>query len=802
MFKSKEEFKKEFAERLSMTYGQDLNESDVTERYNVLGSMVRDYSCKLWRGTKEKIEKDEKRSLIYFSMEFLIGRLLVNNMQNLGIYEVAKDGLNEMGFDIHELEEVESDAGLGNGGLGRLAACFLDSIASLGYPGNGNCIRYEYGFFKQKLVDGKQTEIPDQWLTNGNVWEVRKPKHAVEVMFGGYPETYFDDNDQPHIRTVDPIYITAMPYDVSVVGYRNNVTNTLRLWSAEPSSQHLPENIEFQEYLTDLKRISHGLYPNDSTEDGRLLRLKQQYFLVSAGLQSACRAHYRRYGTFSNFAEKYVFQLNDTHPILAIPELMRIMMDDYNTSWDEAWTQIQKSMAYTNHTVLQEALEKWPIHHVQRLLPRCYMIIEEINRRFNNFLTSINVDENTRRSVAIIKDGMLHMANLAIYAGFSVNGVAALHTKILKENTFKDFYGIFPDKFNNKTNGVTHRRWLLNANPELANLITSKIGDGWILNADELEKLADFADDKELQDAFLEMKSNCKGKFAKLVKKMTDIDLDTNTIFDTQIKRLHAYKRQLMNIFRIMIQYNRMKNDPTYRIIPHTYIFGAKAAPSYYYAKKIIELILDVARIVNNDEETNKYLKVVFIENYGVSLAECIIPATDISEQISTAGKEASGTSNMKFMMNGALTLGTLDGANVEIAERVGDEHCQIFGLKDYEVEKMKLESSYNPWDVYNSNAEVKELLDSLLTGKWSEGDKEKYRVIFDEIMYRGDEYFVLKDLPSYMEASDVLSNKYNDKRAWAKSAIINIAKSGTFSSDRTIHQYVDEIWHLKKVND
>lgn len=800
IFQNKEVFKNEFEKRLAVIYGNNVQTSDITERFNILGGMVRDYASPDWRSTRDAIQKNEQRQLIYFSMEFLIGRLLVNNMMNLGIYQVAKEGLEELGLNIHELEETESDAGLGNGGLGRLAACFLDSIASLGYPGSGNCIRYEYGFFKQKITQGHQTEVPDQWLSNGNVWEIRKPKHAVEVKFYGRAETYQDEDGRVRSRTIDAVCVKAVPYDVSVVGYHNHVANTLRLWSAEPSEENIPQNQKFSDYLTTLRELCHGLYPDDSTEHGKILRLRQQYFLVSAGLQSAIRGHLRQYRTLDNFADKYVFQLNDTHPILAIPELMRLLMDEYHYGWDDAWKQVQKCMAYTNHTIMAEALEKWPVHYVQQLIPRCYMIIEEINRRFQIFLSAKGFSDDRRRNVSIIKEGMIHMTNLAIYACYSINGVAALHTKILEENTFRDFYELFPEKFNNKTNGVTHRRWFLYANPRLAEEVTNKIGETWILHPEHLEDLMAHVDDEDLQGKFLEIKQENKEKLALFIKEHYDIDVDSHSIFDVQIKRLHAYKRQLMNVFHIMSLYFKMKENPAYRITPHTFIFGAKAAPSYAYAKKIIELILDVARVVNNDPEISPYMKVVFMENYGVSLAELIIPAADISEQISTAGKEASGTSNMKFMMNGAITLGTLDGANVEIAERVGDDNCVIFGLKDYEVNQLRWTGTYNPWDMYNSNPMIKRVMDSLLTGEWAEDDKDKYRMIFDEIMYRSDEYFILKDVEAYSEAFNRIVTMYSDRMSWAKKCLINIAKSGYFSSDRTIEQYAKEIWHIEKI--
>lgn len=800
MFNNKEEFKLDYEKRLVEKYGRGVHESHITERYDVLGTMVRDYAALNWRKTRENILGNNRKQLIYFSMEFLIGRLLVNNMMNLGIYEVARDGLADIGIDIHQLEEQESDAGLGNGGLGRLAACFLDSIATLSIPGHGNCIRYEYGFFRQKIQNGRQTEVPDQWLVNGNVWEVRKPKHSVEVKFYGNAETYLKPDGNYSIRTVNAVHVKAVPYDISVIGYQNNIANTLRLWSAEPSEENLPTNQKFEDYLTTLKELCHGLYPDDSTEHGKLLRLRQQYFLVSAGLQSAIRGHFRKYGTLKNFKDKFVFQLNDTHPILSIPELMRIMMDDYGISWDDAWDQVTHCMAYTNHTIMAEALEKWPIQYVQQLIPRCYMIIEEIHRRANIFYTERKVSDDAKRNIAIIKDGMIHMTNLAIYTGYSINGVAALHTDILKKNTFRDFYAIFPEKFNNKTNGVTHRRWLVYSNPGLTNLINSKIGDGWIKHMDEIEKLVGHIDDKKLQKDFLDVKLENKVRLAEYIKKHHGIDVDVHSIFDVQIKRLHAYKRQLMNVFKIIYLYNKMKDDKSFRIYPHTYIFGAKAAPSYVFAKKIIELINSVARVINNDPEISPFMKVVFIENYGVSSAEIIIPAADVSEQISTAGKEASGTGNMKFMMNGALTLGTLDGANVEIAERVGEDHCVIFGLKTAEVDLIHNTGSHNPWDVYHQDKEIKRILDSMINGTWSNGDDDRFRLIFDEVMYRNDEYLILKDLHPYIEASARMDRIYENKEQWAKSCLVNIAKSGYFSTDRTIEQYNNDIWHLEKL--
>ena len=799
MFENKQQFKEEYARRLVERYGVSVENSHISERYTVLGEMVRDYANVDWGRTHDKTI-DSKRTLIYFSMEFLIGRLLVNNLQNMGIYDIVKDGLADYGINIHELEEQESDAGLGNGGLGRLAACFLDSIASLGYVGHGNCIRYGYGFFRQKIVKGKQVELPDQWLTNGNAWEVRRAKYAVEVKLYGTPETYLKPDGTYGIRTANTLNVRAVPYDVPVVGYRNHVTNTLRLWNAEPTSDPLPKGVSFKEYCNGLEELCHGLYPDDSTEEGRILRLRQQYFLVSAGLQSTLCSYYRHHGTLKGIHEQYVFQLNDTHPILAIPEMMRIMMDEYNMGWDEAWEEVTQSMAFTNHTVMPEALEKWPVRYVQDLIPRVFMIIEEINRRFSLEMAANNVPNDARYQMSIIKDGQIHMCNLAIYTSFSVNGVAALHTEILKSITFKDFYNYMPNKFNNKTNGVTHRRWLVNANPKLANLISTYIGEDWITNMDLIKNFEKYQDDETVLKDLGNIKLANKMALAKYIKENNGIDVDINSIFDVQIKRLHAYKRQLLNIFHVIYLYQRMKEDPTFRIYPHTYIFGAKAAPSYVYAKKIIELILAVAEVINNDEETNKYLKVVFIENYGVTLAELIIPATDVSEQISTAGKEASGTSNMKLMMNGAITLGTMDGANIEIVQRGGKENNVIFGLTAEEVEQHYLKGDYNPWDIYNNDHRIKGVLDSLFNGPWSGFRHDKFTIIFDEIMNKHDEYFILADFDAYVKAQEKIQELYQDKMHWNKMCLMNIANSSFFTSDRTIKSYAEEIWHLEKV--
>ncbi|MCQ2796351.1 MAG: glycogen/starch/alpha-glucan phosphorylase [Bacilli bacterium] len=802
MFTNKESFKKEFALRLARKYGRDVTTSHITERYDILGEMVRDYAGNQYRITHDTIVKRKQKQLVYFSMEFLIGRLLVNNMQNLGIYEVAKKGLDELGINIHELEERESDAGLGNGGLGRLAACFLDSIASLGYPGHGNCLRFEFGFFRQKLDKGYQKELPDQWLTNGYVFEVRKPKHAVTVNFYGYQEMYTKSDGKFAMKTGGAIPVLAMPYDVSIVGYRNGVTNTLRMWQALPSSELLPDGTDFNHYLYELNEICHNLYPDDSTEEGKMLRLKQEYFLVSAGLQSVIKGHLRQYKNLDNLADTYVFHLNDTHPVLAIPELMRLLMDENDYNWDDAWKITKKCIAYTNHTVLPEALERWPIHFIQRLIPRCYNIIEEINKRFMVELNDKGVDNNVKHNVSIIKDGQVHMANLGVYAAYSVNGVAKIHTDILKKTTFADFYKLFPKKFNNKTNGVTHRRWLLNANPELAKLITSKIGEDWIKNPIKLEDFRKFENDDKVLTQLIKIKYQNKVDFAKFIKDTYHIEINPDSIYDVQIKRLHAYKRQLLNVLHIIYLYYYIKDNPlkAKNLHPKTFIFGAKSAPSYYFAKKIIELILGVAKVINNDSDVNKYIKIVFVENYGVTLAEKIIPAADVSEQISTAGYEASGTSNMKLMMNGAITLGTLDGANIEIADYAKKGNNIIFGLKANEVEKIKA-GNYNPWDIYNTDQSIHKVIDSLFNGPWCK-DPNQFRPIFDELMNKKDEYLLFKDFHEYLKAHQQVDELYKDKKKWAKMSLNNIAGSGVFSSDRTIEQYNKDIWGLKKLGD
>lgn len=803
MFKNKEDFKNQFKKRIVESYGRTINEAHITEKFMVLEKLIRDQAAVNWALTKEQVEHNQQKQMTYFSMEFLTGRLLVNNLMNLGIYDMVKEGLADLGINIHELEELESDPGLGNGGLGRLAACFMDSLASLSLPGHGNTLRYEYGLFKQRIIDGYQVEIPDQWMNLGNMWEVRKPKHAVDVRFWG--KVVWDD-ETGKFKHVDAECIKAVPYDMPVIGNDTTVTNTLRLWGAEVS-ENIPTNKDFRQYSQEVNEICQNLYPDDSTIAGRILRLKQQYFFVSAGLQSLIKSHLRVYKTLDNFHEKNVIQLNDTHPVLAIPEFMRILVDDYDYDWDKAWNIVTHTMAYTNHTILSEALEKWPVDIMRSLLPRVYMMIEEINRRFIGYVKehAENPDEILYQVMIIKEDEsqkpQVHMANLAIVGSFSVNGVAALHTDILIHDVMKPFAELYPEKFNNKTNGVTHRRWLAYANPQLSEVINSAIGDGWMKDPDQLEKLIDYVDDTIVQGHFLNVKRQRKEVLAKYIKEHNGIDVNVDSIFDIQVKRLHAYKRQLLNVMHIIYLYQEMKRNPSFRPTPRTFIFGAKAAPAYFFAKKVIKLINSVADVVNNDPETSDYLKVVFIENYGVTLAEMIIPAADVSEQISTAGKEASGTGNMKFMMNGAVTLGTLDGANVEIRERVGDDNCVIFGLKAEEIAQIQESGQYDAWSYYNNDFRIKYVVDSLVDGSWSES-REEFRVIFEELMNYNDQYFLLADFDAYIKAQEKVEQLYQDKSHWAKMCLYNIAKSGFFSSDRTIQQYADEIWHIEPVKE
>lgn len=797
-FQNKEEFKEEYKRRIIEKYGRAIDQAHPTEKFMVLGEMIRDFASVNWKSSKEEIAAKGQKQMYYFSMEFLMGRLLTNNLMNLGIYDIVKDGLAELNIDINELEDLESDAGLGNGGLGRLAACFLDSLASLNLPGHGNCIRYQYGLFKQEIMNNEQVELPDNWLKLGNVWEVRKPKHAVDVKFGGHVDLWMGEDGKAVVNHIPEMVVRAVPYDVPIVGYDTKLTNTLRLWSAEVADEAVNSD-RLSEYVQNVEEINLNVYPDDSTEHGKMLRLRQQYFFVSAGLTALLRSHLRVYHTLDNLPDKIAVQLNDTHPVLCIPEMMRLLMDDYGYGWDQAWNMTCRIMAYTNHTVLSEALEKWPIAYVQKLLPRIYMIIQEIDQRFKYFVGHDYQHPELVEEVAILKDGQVHMASLAIVGSHSVNGVAALHSKILAEDVMKRFAMIYPDKFNNKTNGITHRRWLLYSNPQLSNLITSAIGDSYKKEPQRLVDLMKYVDDPKLQNAFLAVKDERKKILAEYIRKHTGIEVDVHSIFDVQAKRLHAYKRQLLNVMHIIDLYQRMKQDESFRIAPHTYIFAAKAAPSYVFAKEVIKLIHCVADKVNNDPHVSSMMKVVFLPNYGVSMAEVLQNAADISEQISTAGKEASGTGNMKFMMNGALTLGTLDGANVEIVERVGFENAEIFGLRAEDAAMIRNDNMYNVWDKYNQNPTLQRILSSLLDRTFHE-DPNAFKTIYNELMFKNDEYLLLADYDAYAHAQENAQRRYADRSGWARMCLVNIAQSGFFSSDRTIQEYAKEIWDIHPV--
>ncbi|WP_346671047.1 glycogen/starch/alpha-glucan phosphorylase [Faecalicoccus acidiformans] len=796
-FDSKEVFIERYKQEVSETYGREFEETFMAERYQVLGKMIRDYVGINWKETKNAIKKSQSKQLYYFSMEFLMGRLLTNNLMNLGIYDLVKEGLEELGMDINEMEEMESDAGLGNGGLGRLAACFMDSLASLDLAGHGNCIRYHYGLFKQKIVNNEQVELPDCWLKSGNIWEVWKPQHVVRVPFGGQLDAYMDQNGKFRSNYRPEFVVRAVPYDEPIIGYHTTTTNTLRLWDAEVDEDSVQSG-QLNKYLNDVTAITANVYPDDSTVEGKLLRLKQEYFFVCAGINQIIRSHLRVYPTLDNLGDKVAIQLNDTHPVLVIPELMRVLCDNYDYEWDQAWEIVTKTVAYTNHTVMAEALEKWPQEMVQSLLPRIYMIIEEIDRRFKYEVDHKGMS-HIWNNVAILKEGQVHMAHIAIVGSHSVNGVAKLHTEILIHDVMKDFVSLYPDRFNNKTNGITHRRWLLYSNPQLTKLLEETIGDSFKRHPEDLEKLMEHIDDPILQERFMNVKMERKQILADYVKKTLGIDVNVNSIFDCQAKRLHAYKRQLLNIFHVMHLYLKMKEEPSFRIYPRTFFFSAKAAPSYMLAKEIIKLINMVANRVNNDPETNHYLKVVFIPNYSVSVAEILLNAADVSEQISTAGKEASGTGNMKYMMNGALTLGTLDGANVEIVERVGYENAEIFGLRVEDIEEVRKENSYNAWDIYHNNYRVRRVIDSLKNCTWS-NNPDEFQLIYNDLLLRNDEFYVLADFDAYVYAQREIENRYQQKSNWARTMLINIAQSGYFSSDRTIKEYAKEIWNLQPI--
>lgn len=796
-FSSKEVFIESFKEAASRAYGRDFERTTPEERYLTLGAMIRDHVSSMWRETKTAVRDSQTKQLYYFSMEFLMGRLMTNNLMNLDVYDVVRKGLEDLNINIHDLEILEADPGLGNGGLGRLAACFLDSLASLNLAGNGNCIRYHYGLFKQEIVDDKQVEMPDCWMRLGNVWETWKPNHDVLVKFGGRLNAWMDQNGKFHSVHEPDFTVKAVCYDMPIVGYHTTTTNTLRLWDAQIDEHSVPSG-ELTTYLNDVTALTCNVYPDDSTNKGKELRLKQEYFFVCAGVDQIIRSHLQVYPTLDNLADKVAIQLNDTHPVLVIPELMRILMDDYDYDWDKAWDIVSHTVAYTNHTVMSEALEKWPSAMIQNLLPRIYMIIEEIQRRFKYQVEQRGFGHDLY-AMSIIKDGQVHMANLAVVGSHSVNGVAQIHTEILINDVMATFASFYPEKFNNKTNGITHRRWLVYSNPQLTDLLKDYIGDDFIRHPDRLEDLMKYVDDPTLQERFMAVKRERKQILADFVRETQGIEVNVDSIFDCQSKRLHAYKRQLLNIFHVMHLYLSMKKDPNFRIYPRTFFFSAKAAPSYKLAKEIIKLINKVARKVNNDPEISQYMKVVFIPNYSVSIAELLVNAADVSEQISTAGKEASGTGNMKYMMNGALTVGTLDGANVEIVSQVGYENAKIFGLKVEDIQKMKRDNSYQPMNIYSQDPAVREVVDSLRNCTWS-GDPNEFQLIYNDLMLQRDEFFVLADFQAYIQAQKDVAAWYQNRPAWARAMLVNIAKSGFFSSDRTIQQYADEIWGLKPI--
>ena len=798
MFSNKEEFKKTFLKRLEMLCGKRFEESTSRDQYYTLGSMVREYISQNWIQTNERNRARKQKQVYYLSIEFLLGRLLGSNLLNLGIRNVVEEGLNDLGIRLDDIEECEADAGLGNGGLGRLAACFLDSLASLNLPGHGCGIRYKHGLFDQKIVDGYQVELPEQWLRHGNVWEIRKEELAVEVNFWGNVEIS-KQNGRLTFRHMDSEKVMAVPYDIPIIGYDTKTVNTLRLWSAEPAKT-FPSHKSIMQYKRETEAISEFLYPDDTHDEGKILRLKQQYFLVAASVGSIVRAHRRQHGHLYELHKHVAIHVNDTHPTLAIPELMRILLDEEGMSWEDAWHVTTNTVSYTNHTTLSEALEKWPIRIFQPLLPRIYMIVEEINERFCRELWHHYPGDWKRiEEMAVIAHGLVKMAHLAIVGSHSVNGVAKLHSEILKKREMKLFYEFQPQKFNNKTNGVTHRRWLLKANPELSTLITKAIGPCWIKEPHKLIQLKRYAFDPAFQQELENVKQKRKAKLAKRIYEKTGILVNESSIFDVQVKRLHAYKRQLLNVLHIMHLYNRLKEDASFSIYPRTFIFGAKASPGYYYAKRIIKLIHAVAEKVNNDKRTNEQLKVIFLENYRVSLAEEVFPAADVSEQISTASKEASGTGNMKFMMNGAITLGTLDGANVEILEAVGEENMFIFGLTAEEVLNYYQNGGYRAHEYYHHDKRIKQVVDQLVNGFFP-GVHDHFEPIYDSLLTQNDEYFVLRDFASYAKTQEKVEAAYKQRERWLKMSAINIAHSGYFSSDRTVQEYATEIWDIHPV--
>ena len=809
---SKEEFKKSIIENVKNQYRRTIDEATPQQIFQAVSYAIKDMIIDDWIATQKQFDETGAKKVYYLSMEFLMGRALGNNIINLGAKKAVKEALEELGFDLNAIEDQEPDPALGNGGLGRLAACFLDSLATLGYPAYGCGIRYHYGMFKQKIKDGYQVEVPDEWLKNGYPFELRRPEYATEVKFGGYVKTEWD-GERNHFVQEGYQSVLAVPYDMPIVGYGNNVVNTLCIWDAQPIDTFSLSAFDKGDYQKAVeqenlaKNLVEVLYPNDNHYAGKELRLKQQYFFISASLQVALKKFKETNDDIHKLPEKIVFQMNDTHPTVAVAELMRLLLDQEGLNWDEAWGITTKCCAYTNHTIMAEALEKWPIELFSRLLPRVYQIVEEINRRF--LIEVQNKYPNNYEKVkkmAIIFDGQVKMAHLAIVAGYSVNGVAKLHTEILKNQELKDFYEMMPEKFNNKTNGITQRRFLLHGNPLLADWITEQIGDEWITDLPHLAKLKVYVDDPKFQQEFMNIKYQNKLRLAKYIKEHNGIDVDPRSIFDVQVKRLHEYKRQLLNILHVMYLYNQLKDNPNMDMVPRTFIFGAKAAAGYQIAKKTIKLINSVADVINNDKSINGKLKVVFIEDYRVSNAELIFAAADVSEQISTASKEASGTGNMKFMLNGALTLGTMDGANVEIVEEVGKENAFIFGLSADEVINYENNGGYNPEEIFNTDQDIRRVLMQLINGYYSPQDPELFRDIYNSLLNtknsaKADTYFILKDFRSYAEAQKRVEAAYRDENWWARAAMLNTASAGKFSSDRTIEEYVRDIWHLEKIH-
>ena len=808
---NKDELKKTIVFNVKSIYRKTIDEATPAMIYQAVALAVKDMIIDRWIATHKEYEKQDAKVVYYMSMEFLTGRFLGNNIISLCEQKEIEEALSELGFDLNSIEDQERDPALGNGGLGRLAACFLDSLASLGYPAYGCGIRYRYGMFKQQIRDGYQIEVPDEWLKDGYPFEIRRAEYATEVKFGGYVETEWDGK-RNHFVQKGYQSVMAVPYDIPIVGYGNNVVNSLRIWDAQPVNTFNLSEFDKGDYQKAVeqenlaKTIVEVLYPNDNHYSGKELRLKQQYFFISASVQRAIKKYKEKHDDIHKFYEKASFQLNDTHPTVAVAELMRILLDEENLEWDEAWEITTKTCAYTNHTIMAEALEKWPIELFSRLLPRVYQIVEEINRRFVAQIQQRYPGDNEKiRRMAIIYDGQVRMAYLAIVGSFSVNGVAKLHTEILEKQELRDFYEMMPEKFNNKTNGITQRRFLLHGNPLLADWVTDKIGNEWITDLSNIKKLSVYVDDEKCQQEFMNIKYQNKIRLAKYIKEHNGIDVDPRSIFDVQVKRLHEYKRQLMNILHVMYLYNQLKDNPNMDIVPRTFIFGAKAAAGYKRAKLTIKLINNVADVINNDKSIGGKLKVVFIEDYRVSNAELIFSAADVSEQISTASKEASGTGNMKFMLNGALTIGTMDGANVEMAEEVGKENMFIFGASADEIINLENNGGYNPMDIFNNDQDIRRVLMQLINGYYSPQDPELFRDIYNSLLNtqssdRADTYFILKDFRSYAEAHKKIDQAYRDEKWWARTAMLNTASAGKFSSDRTIEEYVRDIWHLKKI--